>query len=44
MVVVDGQRAIVGGLCIGDEWIGDPEKGLLPWRDTAVRSQARRPR
>jgi cardiolipin synthase len=35
-VVVDGQRAIVGGLCIGDEWSGDPEKGLSPWRDTAV--------
>lgn len=36
MVVIDGQRAIVGGLCIGDEWTGDPENGLLPWRDTAV--------
>jgi cardiolipin synthase len=27
----------MGGLCIGDEWAGDPAKGIAPWRDTAVR-------
>ncbi len=35
-VGADGSRAIVGGLCIGDEWSGDPERGRMPWRDTAV--------
>lgn len=34
--VVDGARAVTGGLCIGDEWVGDPIKGRLPWRDTGV--------
>jgi cardiolipin synthase len=32
----DGSRAIVGGLCIGDEWSGDPPRGRMPWRDTAL--------
>lgn len=36
LVVADGQRAVMGGLCIGDEWAGDPVKGVPPWRDTAV--------
>jgi cardiolipin synthase len=35
-VGADGQRALVGGLCIGDEWAGVPERRRLPWRDTAV--------
>jgi cardiolipin synthase A/B len=35
-LVVDGERASVGGLCIGDEWLGDPWRGRQPWRDTAV--------
>jgi cardiolipin synthase len=26
----------VGGLCIGDEWAGDPARDIPPWRDTAV--------
>ncbi|MES2304917.1 MAG: phospholipase D-like domain-containing protein [Gemmatimonadota bacterium] len=34
--VVDGCRGVTGGLCIGDEWIGNPEKGIQPWRDTGV--------
>ena len=36
LVVADGRRAVIGGLCIGDEWYGDAAKQLLPWRDTAV--------
>jgi cardiolipin synthase A/B len=36
LLVVDGSRALLGGLCIGDEWAGDPERGRRPWRDTAV--------
>jgi cardiolipin synthase len=35
-VGADGRRAVVGGLCVGDEWAGDPARGRLPWRDTAV--------
>jgi cardiolipin synthase A/B len=35
-VGADGARAVVGGLCIGDEWTGDPERHRRPWRDTAV--------
>jgi cardiolipin synthase len=35
-VGADGQRAAVGGLCIGDEWAGNPARRQLPWRDTAV--------
>ena len=36
LVVVDGNRAIMGGLCIGDEWAGNPARGRRPWRDTMV--------
>jgi cardiolipin synthase A/B len=36
LVVADGGRSVIGGLCIGDEWAGDPERGIPPWRDTAV--------
>ena len=36
LIVVDGTEAMLGGLCIGDEWAGDPERGRLPWRDTMV--------
>ena len=36
LVVADGTRAVTGGLCIGDEWAGNPARGIPPWRDTAV--------
>ncbi len=36
LVVADGQRAVIGGLCIGDEWAGEPARQRLPWRDTAI--------
>lgn len=35
--VVDGVRGVTGGLCVGDEWVGDTTLGRLPWRDTAIR-------
>ncbi len=35
LLVVDGRRAMLGGVCIGDEWAGDPARGRQPWRDTA---------
>lgn len=36
LVVGDGRLAVVGGLCIGDEWTGNPAAGIQPWRDSAV--------
>jgi cardiolipin synthase A/B len=36
LLVTDGSWAMTGGLCIGDEWAGDPARGRRPWRDTMV--------
>ena len=36
LVVADGAHAVVGGLCIGNEWAGDALHNVRPWRDTAV--------
>lgn len=36
VLVVDGEHAVTGGLCIGDEWVGNKEKHRQPWRDTAI--------
>ncbi len=36
VLVVDGERGIIGGLCIGNEWVGDAAAGRRPWRDTAI--------
>ena len=36
LLIVDGERAMTGGLCIGDEWAGDPARGRLSWRDTML--------
>ena len=36
LLVVDGERAMTGGLCIGDEWAGDVSAGQPHWRDTMV--------
>jgi cardiolipin synthase len=35
-LVVDGEVAFVSGLCVGQQWVGDLEKGIEPWRDTGV--------
>jgi cardiolipin synthase A/B len=35
-VVVDGRIGFITGLCVGDAWVGDPERGVAPWRDTGV--------
>src|SRR5439155_786121 len=44
LLVTDGTQAMVGGLCIGDEWAGDPRR--LPRRTGAAlcRPARRRPR
>jgi cardiolipin synthase len=36
LIVVDGELAFVSGLCIGQDWVGWPERGLAPWRDTGM--------
>jgi phosphatidylserine/phosphatidylglycerophosphate/cardiolipin synthase-like enzyme len=36
VICVDGSVAFVSGLCIADPWMGDPARGIPPWRDTGV--------
>lgn len=36
-MVVDGKVAFVSGLCVGQDWVGYPELGMPPWRDTGVK-------
>jgi cardiolipin synthase len=36
MIAMDGQVAFVTGLCVGRMWVGDPGRGVAPWRDTGV--------
>lgn len=36
MLSVDGEVAFVTGLCVGQMWVGAPEKKIEPWRDTGV--------
>jgi phosphatidylserine/phosphatidylglycerophosphate/cardiolipin synthase-like enzyme len=36
LIVVDGEVAFVSGLCIGQDWVGWPERGIPPWRDTGI--------
>jgi cardiolipin synthase A/B len=32
LLTVDGSVAFISGLCIGDAWVGDPARGIAPWR------------
>jgi cardiolipin synthase len=36
MIGVDGRLAFVTGLCVGQRWVGYPERGIDGWRDTGV--------
>lgn len=36
LLVVDGKLGVTGGLCIGNEWAGNPARGQQPWRDTGI--------
>jgi cardiolipin synthase len=36
MILVDGAVGFVTGLCIGNAWIGDPDRRVEPWRDTGL--------
>jgi cardiolipin synthase len=35
-IVVDGELAFVSGVCVSRRWLGDPGRGIAPWRDTGV--------
>jgi cardiolipin synthase len=36
MLAVDGRVGFVTGLCVGDMWVGNPARGIEPWRDTGI--------
>jgi cardiolipin synthase len=36
LIVIDGEVAFVSGLCIGQDWVGWPERGVAGWRDTGM--------
>jgi cardiolipin synthase len=36
MITVDGEVGFVGGLCVGEGWLGNAARGIEPWRDTGV--------
>jgi cardiolipin synthase len=36
MLAVDGELGFITGLCVAREWVGDPSRGMKPWRDTGV--------
>jgi cardiolipin synthase len=36
LLVVDDNVAFVSGVCVSAKWLGDPAKGIPPWRDTGV--------
>ena len=36
MLTVDGTVGFATGLCVGQAWVGDPVRGIPPWRDTGV--------
>ena len=36
VITVDGRLGFVSGLCVGRSWVGDPDHGIEPWRDTGV--------
>lgn len=36
MLAIDGRVGYVSGLCIGDQWLGNPKEGIDPWRDTGI--------
>ena len=36
VLAVDGEVAFVTGLCVARRWVGRPDAGVEPWRDTGV--------
>lgn len=36
LLVVDGVKGFLSGVCISAKWLGDAARGVPPWRDTGV--------
>jgi cardiolipin synthase len=36
LISVDGEVGFASGLCVSRKWLGDPSRGIEPWRDTGV--------
>ncbi len=36
LITIDGAVGFVSGLCVSGKWVGDPARGLEPWRDTGI--------
>ncbi|MBN2297464.1 MAG: cardiolipin synthase B [Deltaproteobacteria bacterium] len=36
MIAIDGTVGFVTGLCVGQMWVGYPERSIDPWRDTGI--------
>jgi cardiolipin synthase len=36
LLTVDGKVGFVSGLCVAQDWLGFPDRGIGPWRDTGV--------
>ncbi len=36
MIAVDDTVGYVAGLCVSGKWLGEPARGVAPWRDTGV--------
>jgi cardiolipin synthase len=36
LLVVDATVGFVSGVCVSGTWLGDPARGIPPWRDTGV--------
>jgi cardiolipin synthase A/B len=36
-LIVDGRVAFVSGLCVGQDWVGHPDRDVPGWRDTGLR-------
>ncbi|WP_243041130.1 phospholipase D-like domain-containing protein [Dyella sedimenti] len=36
LLAVDGEIGFLSGVCISEKWLGEPARGVPPWRDTGV--------
>lgn len=36
LLVIDAEVGFVSGICVSSKWLGDPRRGVGPWRDTGV--------
>ena len=36
LLVADGQVGSISGVCLAAKWLGDPARGIAPWRDSGV--------